>query len=70
MFLLLSNEGFVSVENFKEKCKQLYANKGVQSNPTTIAKLAALLDFNGDGIIDFNEFIEGSRLVKESCKFN
>ncbi|VDD79170.1 unnamed protein product [Mesocestoides corti] len=62
------NNGFVSVENFKEKCKQLYSDKGITSNSSTIAKLAMLLDFNNDGIIDFNEFIEGSRLVQENCK--
>uniref|UniRef100_A0A5K3EGX3 Serine/threonine-protein phosphatase with EF-hands n=1 Tax=Mesocestoides corti TaxID=53468 RepID=A0A5K3EGX3_MESCO len=60
------NNGFVSVENFKEKCKQLYSDKGITSNSSTIAKLAMLLDFNNDGIIDFNEFIEGSRLVQEN----
>ena len=62
------NIGFVSIENFKEKCKKLYLEKGALPNDATINKLAMLLDFNSDGIIDFNEFIEGSRLVKENCK--
>lgn len=61
--------GFVSVEDFKEKCKKLYADKGVPSTDSTISKLAMLLDFNSDGVIDFNEFIEGSRLVREKCKW-
>ena len=58
----------MSVEQFKEKCKKLYLAKGASPNDSTINKLAILLDFNSDGIIDFNEFIEGSRLVKENCK--
>ncbi|KAL5971570.1 Serine/threonine-protein phosphatase with EF-hand pef-1, partial [Taenia solium] len=55
--------GFVSVEDFKEKCKKLYTEKGFPSTDSNISKLAMLLDFNSDGIIDFNEFIEGSRLM-------
>lgn len=62
--------GFVRVDQFKEKCKKLYADKGVPCEDSTINKLAILLDFNNDGIIDFNEFIEGSRLVKENCEFS
>ncbi|KAM7536140.1 hypothetical protein Aperf_G00000094997 [Anoplocephala perfoliata] len=65
----VENNGFVSVEHFKERCKKLYADMGVISEDSTINKLAVLLDFNSDGIIDFNEFIEGSRLVKENCEF-
>uniref|UniRef100_A0A0R3X0X9 EF-hand domain-containing protein n=1 Tax=Hydatigena taeniaeformis TaxID=6205 RepID=A0A0R3X0X9_HYDTA len=60
--------GFVSVDDFKEKCKKLYEDKGFTSTDSTISKLAMLLDFNSDGIIDFNEFIEGSRLAREKCK--
>uniref|UniRef100_A0A915EW91 Serine/threonine-protein phosphatase n=1 Tax=Echinococcus canadensis TaxID=519352 RepID=A0A915EW91_9CEST len=60
-----NDNGFVSVEKFKEKCKKLYTDKGFPSNDSTINKLATLLDFNSDGIIDFNEFIEGSRLVRQ-----
>nr|CDS28269.1 serine:threonine protein phosphatase with [Hymenolepis microstoma] len=65
----VEDNGFVSVDQFKEKCKKLYADKCVAFEDSTINKLAILLDFNSDGIIDFNEFIEGSRLVKENCEF-
>ncbi|KAM3183080.1 hypothetical protein ACTXT7_011064 [Hymenolepis weldensis] len=66
----VEDNGFVRVDQFKEKCKKLYADKGVPCEDSTIDKLAILLDFNSDGIIDFNEFIEGSRLVKENCEFS
>lgn len=57
------NSGFISMEEFEEACNILTRHTSMQLQPQHIADIAKSLDLNGDGKIDFNEFLEAFRIV-------
>ncbi|VDK84703.1 unnamed protein product [Dibothriocephalus latus] len=65
IFKEFDNEGvaLVSVKNFCATCEHLHSSQGKSFDAKAIEKIAFLIDFNNDGYIDFNEFVEAARLV-------
>ncbi|BHF71961.1 hypothetical protein SprV_0401502300 [Sparganum proliferum] len=58
----------VSVNNFCATCEHLHSSQGKTFDAKAIQKVAFLIDFNNDGYIDFNEFVEAARLATSECK--
>ncbi|CAH8615906.1 unnamed protein product [Dicrocoelium dendriticum] len=56
------NSGLVSLDEFKATCLRLPAPTHLDE--VSITDLARSIDFNKDGQIDFNEFLEAFRLVE------
>ena len=55
--------GSLSFEEFRQTWKLLSAHLKTEVDDEAIADLALSIDFNKDGSIDINEFMEAFRLV-------
>ncbi|XP_067116777.1 serine/threonine-protein phosphatase with EF-hands 1 [Osmerus mordax] len=55
--------GLISIEEFRQTWRLFSAHLGVAVDNTAIDELARSIDFNKDGSIDFNEFLEAFRVV-------
>ncbi|XP_072109183.1 serine/threonine-protein phosphatase with EF-hands 2-like isoform X2 [Mobula birostris] len=63
------NSGQISYEEFKKTWKLLSSHPKIELSDEAISNLARSMDFNKDGSIDINEFLEAFRLVdKSNCK--
>lgn len=59
--------GLISVEEFRQTWKLLSSHLKTEISDKAIADLAHSIDFNKDGSIDINEFMEAFRLVDLSA---
>ncbi|XP_078072512.1 serine/threonine-protein phosphatase with EF-hands 2-like [Mustelus asterias] len=57
------NSGLISFEEFEKTCKLLSSHLMINISEKAIGDLARSMDFNKDGSIDINEFLEAFRLV-------
>uniref|UniRef100_A0A670ZUA6 Serine/threonine-protein phosphatase n=1 Tax=Pseudonaja textilis TaxID=8673 RepID=A0A670ZUA6_PSETE len=57
--------GFICLEEFHQMWKLFSAHMNIDISDENIRDLARSMDFNKDGKIDFNEFLEAFRLVKQ-----
>uniref|UniRef100_A0A8C1Y0J2 Serine/threonine-protein phosphatase n=1 Tax=Cyprinus carpio TaxID=7962 RepID=A0A8C1Y0J2_CYPCA len=57
------HSGQISIEEFRQTWKLFTSHLGVAVNDQTIDDMARSIDFNKDGSIDFNEFLEAFRVV-------
>lgn len=55
--------GLISIEEFRHTWHLFSAHLGVKIDNRAIDDLARSIDFNKDGSIDFNEFLEAFRVV-------
>ncbi|XP_067324667.1 serine/threonine-protein phosphatase with EF-hands 2 isoform X1 [Anolis sagrei] len=60
------HSGLISLEEFHQTWKLFSAHMNIDISDESINDLARSIDFNKDGNIDFNEFIEAFRLVSQS----
>ncbi|XP_038647639.1 serine/threonine-protein phosphatase with EF-hands 2-like [Scyliorhinus canicula] len=60
------NSGLISFEEFQKTCKLLSSHLKIDISEKAIGDLARSMDFNKDGSIDINEFLEAFRLVDKS----
>ncbi|GCB62600.1 hypothetical protein scyTo_0014513 [Scyliorhinus torazame] len=58
--------GLISFEEFQKSCKLLSSHLKIDISEKAIGDLACSMDFNKDGSIDINEFLEAFRLVDKS----
>lgn len=63
MFLLA---GLISLEEFRQTWKLLSSHLKMEISDQAISDLAISIDFNKDGSIDINEFMEAFRLVENT----
>ncbi|KAJ6657507.1 hypothetical protein lerEdw1_002442 [Lerista edwardsae] len=61
------HSGFISFEEFHQTWKLFSSHMNIEISEKSICDLARSMDFNKDGNIDFNEFLEAFRLVTQSC---
>ncbi|XP_069904097.1 serine/threonine-protein phosphatase with EF-hands 2 isoform X2 [Oryctolagus cuniculus] len=59
--------GFISLDEFRQTWKLFSSHMNVDITDDCICDLARSIDFNKDGHIDINEFLEAFRLVERSC---
>ncbi|XP_007439759.2 serine/threonine-protein phosphatase with EF-hands 2 isoform X2 [Python bivittatus] len=59
------NSGCISLEEFHQMWKLFSSHMNIYISDENINDLARSIDFNKDGNIDFNEFIEAFRLVRQ-----
>lgn len=59
--------GLISFEEFRQTWKLLSSHLQTEISDEAIADLAQSIDFNKDGSIDINEFMEAFRLVDLSA---
>lgn len=59
--------GLISFEEFRQTWKLLSSHLKTEISDKAIADLAQSIDFNKDGSIDINEFMEAFRLVDLSA---
>eukprot|EP00063_Salmo_salar_P066801 XP_014041636.1 PREDICTED: serine/threonine-protein phosphatase with EF-hands 2-like [Salmo salar] len=57
------HSGQISIEEFRQTWRLFSAHLGVEVDDRAIDELAKSIDFNKDGSIDFNEFLEAFRVV-------
>uniref|UniRef100_A0A8D0D2D5 Serine/threonine-protein phosphatase with EF-hands n=1 Tax=Sander lucioperca TaxID=283035 RepID=A0A8D0D2D5_SANLU len=57
------HSGLISFEEFRQTWKLLSSHLQTEISDKAIADLAQSIDFNKDGVIDINEFMEAFRLV-------
>uniref|UniRef100_A0A2K6QI96 Serine/threonine-protein phosphatase with EF-hands n=1 Tax=Rhinopithecus roxellana TaxID=61622 RepID=A0A2K6QI96_RHIRO len=57
----------VSLDEFRQTWKLLSSHMNIDITDDCICDLARSIDFNKDGHIDINEFLEAFRLVEKSC---
>uniref|UniRef100_A0A8C1WV30 Serine/threonine-protein phosphatase n=1 Tax=Cyprinus carpio TaxID=7962 RepID=A0A8C1WV30_CYPCA len=57
------HSGQISIEEFRQTWKLFSSHLGVAVDDQTIDDMARSIDFNKDGSIDFNEFLEAFRVV-------
>ncbi|XP_031677750.1 serine/threonine-protein phosphatase with EF-hands 1 isoform X5 [Oncorhynchus kisutch] len=57
------HSGQISIEEFRQTWHLFSAHLGVEVDDRAIDELAKSIDFNKDGSIDFNEFLEAFRVV-------
>ncbi|UJR31789.1 hypothetical protein I4U23_019267 [Adineta vaga] len=57
------NSGVISMQEFTEVCTFLGKHNGSKLDEKQIMDLAASIDLNKNGVIDFNEFLEAFRIV-------
>ncbi|XP_009944745.1 PREDICTED: serine/threonine-protein phosphatase with EF-hands 2 [Leptosomus discolor] len=60
------HSGLISFEEFHQTWKLFSAHMNIELTDDGINDLVRSIDFNKDGNIDFNEFLEAFRLVKQS----
>lgn len=60
--------GLISTEEFRHTWHLFSAHLGVKIDNRAIDDLARSIDFNKDGSIDFNEFLEAFRVVHKLDK--
>lgn len=58
--------GLISFEEFRQTWKLLSSHLQMDISDKAISDLAESIDFNKDGSIDINEFMEAFRLVEHS----
>lgn len=58
--------GLISFDEFHQTWKLLSSHLQTDISDKAIADLAESIDFNKDGSIDINEFMEAFRLVEQS----
>lgn len=58
--------GLISFEEFHQTWKLLSSHLQTNISDKAISELAESIDFNKDGSIDINEFMEAFRLVEQS----
>ncbi|XP_032079928.1 serine/threonine-protein phosphatase with EF-hands 2 isoform X1 [Thamnophis elegans] len=58
--------GFISLDEFQQIWKLFSSHMNIDISDENICDLARSIDFNKDGKIDFNEFLEAFRLVKQT----
>ncbi|KAL4843455.1 hypothetical protein H8958_013206 [Nasalis larvatus] len=61
------HSGFISLDEFRQTWKLLSSHMNIDITENCICDLARSIDFNKDGHIDINEFLEAFRLVEKSC---
>ncbi|KAM4854780.1 serine/threonine-protein phosphatase with EF-hands 2 [Thomomys bottae] len=61
------HSGFISLDEFRQTWKLFSSHMKVDIPDECICDLARSIDFNKDGHIDINEFLEAFRLVEQSC---
>ncbi|KAM5271763.1 serine/threonine-protein phosphatase with EF-hands 2 [Ctenodactylus gundi] len=61
------HSGFISLDEFRQTWKLFSSHMNVDISDDCICDLARSIDFNKDGHIDINEFLEAFRLVEQSC---
>lgn len=60
-----SSTGLISFEEFQQTWKVFSSHMNIELKDDGINDLVRSIDFNKDGNIDFNEFLEAFRLVKQ-----
>ncbi|CAF3894546.1 unnamed protein product [Adineta steineri] len=63
------NSGVISMQEFTEVCSFLGKHNGSKLDEKQIMDLAASIDLNKNGVIDFNEFLEAFRIVDVGDRF-
>ncbi|XP_042792107.1 serine/threonine-protein phosphatase with EF-hands 2 isoform X2 [Panthera leo] len=61
------HSGFISLDEFRHTWKLFSSHMNINIRDDCICDLARSIDFNKDGHIDINEFLEAFRLVEQSC---
>ncbi|XP_072797739.1 serine/threonine-protein phosphatase with EF-hands 2 isoform X1 [Vicugna pacos] len=61
------HSGFISLDEFRQTWKLFSSHMNIDITDDCICDLARSIDFNKDGHIDINEFLEAFRLVEQSC---
>ncbi|XP_013378548.1 PREDICTED: serine/threonine-protein phosphatase with EF-hands 2 [Chinchilla lanigera] len=61
------HSGFISLDELRQAWKLFSSHMGIVGTDECICSLARSIDFNKDGRIDINEFLEAFRLVEQSC---
>ncbi|XP_057628320.1 serine/threonine-protein phosphatase with EF-hands 2 [Chionomys nivalis] len=61
------HSGFISLDEFRQTWKLFSSHMNIDITDDNICDLARSIDFNKDGRIDINEFLEAFRLVEKSC---
>ncbi|XP_060043866.1 serine/threonine-protein phosphatase with EF-hands 2 [Erinaceus europaeus] len=61
------HSGFISLDEFRQTWKLFSSHMNIDISEDGICDLARSIDFNKDGHIDINEFLEAFRLVEQSC---
>ncbi|KAM6161047.1 serine/threonine-protein phosphatase with EF-hands 2 [Erethizon dorsatum] len=61
------HSGFISLDELRQAWKLFSSHMGTVGTDDYICDLARSIDFNKDGHIDINEFLEAFRLVEQSC---
>ncbi|TSK67215.1 Serine/threonine-protein phosphatase with EF-hands 2 [Bagarius yarrelli] len=59
----LASDGNISIEEFRQTWKLFSSHLGVDVDERAIDDMARSIDYNKDGSIDFNEFLEAFRVV-------
>ncbi|XP_063068777.1 serine/threonine-protein phosphatase with EF-hands 1 [Engraulis encrasicolus] len=57
------HSGLISIEEFRQTWKLFSSHLGMTVREDSIEEMARSIDFNKDGSIDFNEFLEAFRVV-------
>lgn len=68
IYLLFAHQGSISYEEFRQTWKLLSSHLKMDISDKAIADLASSIDFNKDGSIDINEFMEAFRLADLSAR--
>lgn len=66
IYLICLHQGSISYEEFRQTWKLLSSHLKMDISDKAIADLASSIDFNKDGSIDINEFMEAFRLANLS----
>lgn len=61
--------GCISLEEFEQMWKLFSSHMNINISDENIRNLARSIDFNKDGKIDFNEFLEAFRLVRQPASW-
>uniref|UniRef100_H0XAJ1 Serine/threonine-protein phosphatase with EF-hands n=1 Tax=Otolemur garnettii TaxID=30611 RepID=H0XAJ1_OTOGA len=61
------HSGFISLDEFRQTWTLFSSHMKIDITDDCICGLARSIDFNKDGHIDINEFLEAFRLVEQSC---